>query len=192
LDRAGLSDERRAKVGHDAVRLHQLLPEGARRIRIVFSVLIVLSERDSGVYLFGLADDVCFDTEPVERRERLSVKLGDGSGRQRHRLLITVALPNRKHVVDEVELHVEHRIPVWNCTGGQSPGTHIQGHLPPVIDQRHVDHADLADNLGPHMQGVAGGRPFVHHQARPVVGPRGALHVVPSHSSPSVRLITTL
>jgi hypothetical protein len=58
LDRAGLSDERRTKVCHDAVGLNQLLPERARRTGVVFNVLIVLSERDSGVYLVGLAHDV--------------------------------------------------------------------------------------------------------------------------------------
>src|SRR5690349_14962255 len=96
LDRTDLSDERRAKVGHHAVRLHKLSPEGARRIGFVFSVLIVLSERNSGVYLVGLADDVCFDVEMVERRERLSVELGDRSGRQRHRLLTAVTVPDRE------------------------------------------------------------------------------------------------
>src|SRR5271156_3424429 len=78
---AGLSDERRAEVGHGPVRLHQLLPERARRIGIVFSVLVVLSERDSGFYLVGLGDDMRFDAETVERRERLSVKHGDRFGR---------------------------------------------------------------------------------------------------------------
>src|SRR6202000_578125 len=78
-------------------------------------------------------------------------------------------MPDRKLMADEVELHIEHRIPVWHCAGGQSAWTHIQRHLPPVIYQRHMNHADLADDLGPHMQGVAGGRPFVHHQGWPVV-----------------------
>jgi hypothetical protein len=58
LDRAGLSDERRPKVRHDPVRLHKLLPGYVRLFGIVFSVLIVRSERDSGCYLIGLADDV--------------------------------------------------------------------------------------------------------------------------------------
>src|SRR5271154_846113 len=87
-------------------------------------------------------------------------------------------MPDRKHMADEIELNIERRIPVWNCAGGQSPWTHIQRHLPPVIYQRHMRHADLADDLGPHMQGVAGGRPFIHQQRRPMVGPRGVVHVV--------------
>src|ERR1700760_3524721 len=87
-------------------------------------------------------------------------------------------MPDRKHMADEIELHIERRIPVWNCSGGQSPWTHIQRHLPPVIYQRHVRHADLADDLGPHMQGVAGGRPFVHHQRWPAVASRGVVHVI--------------
>jgi hypothetical protein len=180
LDWADFSDERSTKVCHDPVGLDQLLPERARRIGIVVSVLIVLSERDSGVYLVGLAHDVCFDAEMAERRERLAIKLGDRSGRQRHRLLTAVTVSDRQHVVDEVELHVEHRIPVWNAAGGQSPGTDVQRHLPPVIYQRHMSHADLADDLSPHMQGVAGCRPFLHHQGRPLVGPRGVVHIVPS------------
>jgi hypothetical protein len=81
LDRTDLSDERRAKVGHDPVGLDQLLPERVRCNGIVFSVLLVLSERDSGFYLVRLADDVRFDAEAVERRERLCVKLGDRFGR---------------------------------------------------------------------------------------------------------------
>src|ERR1700761_4989656 len=80
LDRAGLSDERRAEVGHDPMRLHQLLPERARRIGIIFGMLIVLSERNSGVHLVGGANDMRFDTQTVERRECLSVKLGDRFG----------------------------------------------------------------------------------------------------------------
>jgi hypothetical protein len=101
-------------------------------------------------------------------------------------------MPDRKHIADEVKFHVEHRIPVWNCAGAQSAWTHIQRHLPPVIQQRHVNHADLADDLGPHMQGVAGGRPFVHHQGWPVEGPHGAVHIVSSHSSPSPRTIDSV
>jgi hypothetical protein len=58
LDRADLTDERRAEVGHDTMRLYQLLPERARRIGIVFGVLVVLGERDSRFYLVRLADDV--------------------------------------------------------------------------------------------------------------------------------------
>src|ERR1700758_5370383 len=87
-------------------------------------------------------------------------------------------MPDRKHMADEVEFHVEHRVPIWNCAGGQSARTDIQRHLPPVVYQRHVHHADLADDLRPHMQGVAGGRPFVNQQRWPMVGPRGAVHVV--------------
>jgi hypothetical protein len=41
LDRTGLSDERRAKICHAPVGLNQLLPECARRVGIVFNVLIV-------------------------------------------------------------------------------------------------------------------------------------------------------
>ena len=77
LNWAGLSDERRSKGCHDPVGLHQLLPARSGRIGIVFSVLKVLAERDSGVYLVGHAHDVCFDAEPLERRERLSIKLSD-------------------------------------------------------------------------------------------------------------------
>src|ERR1700740_2740460 len=87
-------------------------------------------------------------------------------------------MPDHEHMADEVEFHVEDRVPVWGCTGGQSPWTHIQRHLPPVVYQRHVNHADLADDLGPHMQGVAGGLPFAHHQGRPAVAAYGAVHVV--------------
>jgi hypothetical protein len=81
LDWTGLSDESRAEVGHRPVRLNQLLPERPRRVGIVFSVLVVLSERDSGFHLVGSGADTRFDAEAVERRERLPVKLGDRFGR---------------------------------------------------------------------------------------------------------------
>src|SRR5882757_4992498 len=135
VDRTGLSDERRAKVRHDPVGLHELLPKRMHRIGIVSSMLIVLRERDGGVYLIGLAQDMCFDVEVVERRERLSVELSDGFGRQLHGLLTTVTVADRKPMVDEVELHVEQAIPVWNCAGGQSPGADIQRDLPPMVYQ---------------------------------------------------------
>src|SRR5271168_2351005 len=101
-------------------------------------------------------------------------------------------MPDRKHMVDEVEFHVEHPIPVWNCAGGQSAGTHVRRYLPPVIQQRYVNHPNLADDLAPHVQGVAGGRPFVDQQRWPVVGPSGAVHVVPSRSWPSVRMMESV
>src|SRR6476660_2279890 len=149
-------------------------------------MLIVLCERNGGVYLVRLAHYVCLDAEPVECRERLAVKLGDRFGHQRDSLMTAVTVPDCEPMPDEVELHVEQRIPIWNGAGSQSAWADIERHLPPMVQQRHVNHADLADNLDPHVQGVTGGRPVVDHQGRPV--PRGALHVVSSPSSPSVRL----
>src|ERR1700722_11628787 len=95
-------------------------------------------------------------------------------------------------MADEVEFHVKYRILVWDRAGCQSAWAYVQRHLPPMVDQRHVFQADLADDLGPHMQGVACGRPLVHHQGWPLVGPRGAVHVVPSQSWPSLRMIDSV
>ena len=58
------------------MRLHQLLPKRARRIRIVFGVLVVLRERNGGFDLVGLADD-----EAVEGVARLELDALDGAGR---------------------------------------------------------------------------------------------------------------
>src|ERR1700744_4300439 len=90
-------------------------------------------------------------------------------------------MADRKHVADEIKLHVEHCIAIRDGARGQPSWTYIQSHLPPVIEQRHVDHADLADDLRPHVQGVACARPFVRHQGRPTVGPYGFVHGVRLH-----------
>ena len=51
--------------------------------------------------------------------------------------------------------------------GREPPGGDVQRHVPPVVDQRPVHHADLAHDLRPQLEGVAGRLPLVDGQRRP-------------------------
>ena len=39
-------------------------------------------------------------------------------------------------MVDEIELHFENAIAIWNRRSRKSAGIHVKRNLPPMIDQR--------------------------------------------------------
>ena len=59
-------------------------------------------------------------------------------------------------VIDEVELDFESAGAVRDGRSGEPARGHIQRDIPPVIDQGRERHADLADDLSPHVQRVVG------------------------------------
>src|SRR6185312_6912479 len=109
MDRADLTGKRCAKFEYYPVRLHQLLPERANCVSIVFGMLVVFGERDRRVNLVRVRDDLGFNAQTIQRREGFTVELGYRFGHQRYRSIAPVAVADRQHMVDEVELHVEYR-----------------------------------------------------------------------------------
>jgi hypothetical protein len=119
MHRADFPDEGRTKVADYPVCLNQLPPERTRRVAIVGGMLIVFGERDSGLDLIGTRDDVSFDSETVQCRERFAVKLRDRFGGQWHDPLVALTVTDGEDMVDEVELQVKDRVAVWNCGGAK-------------------------------------------------------------------------
>ena len=177
MNGAYLADEGRAEFADHPVCLHELLPKHPCGVGIVVGVLIIFSERDGGIYLVGARDDPRLDAQTVQRREGFSVELGHWFGLQWHRTLASIAVTDDERLGGEVELHVENGGAVRDRAGRQPAWADVQGHLPPMVDQRHMCHANLAHDLDPHMQGVARWRPVVNPQRRPSVGSDGGFHL---------------
>ena len=83
------------------------------------------------------------------------VEAGDRARLERDLPAIAVGRPDDELVVDEVELDLEARAPVVHERRREAAGEHVQRYLPPVVDHRLEREADLADDLGPHVQRVA-------------------------------------
>ena len=150
-----------------AVGLRQLTPEQRARRRRRRRRARVLGERDCGSTSFGPAEIV--RRRPVGQRRQVrrwnsatGLRLQrDAPGARRRSLRI------RSCVVDEVELDRRTPAAVRDRRGGQPSRRDVERYLPPVVHQRRVRQTDLADDLGPHVQGVPRRGPVLHPQGRP-------------------------
>ena len=68
---------------------------------------------------------------------------------------------NMQRMPLKVELDLEDARCVGNWTRRQPAGVDIQGDMPPMIHGWGERHADLANNLRPHVEGAIGRLPFV-------------------------------
>ncbi len=50
---------------------------------------------------------------------------------------------------------------IWYGSGGQAAGVDIQSDVPPMVQGRTQGHADLADDLRPHVESTVCILPFV-------------------------------
>lgn len=167
VHRTDLAEEIRPEHLQDTLGLHELPPEEVGGLGVVTVVLTVLSERDRRIHLVGCAVDASRDTQLVQRSEGAGVELGYGLCDERHRTTATVARADVQPVLEEVEFDVEDGVPVRDRRGAQPSRRDVQRRLPPVVDHRRVSHPDLADDLQPHVEGVAGRGPFRRAQPRP-------------------------
>jgi hypothetical protein len=167
VDRADLADEVRTELPDHAVGLHELPPEQLGRPSVVGRVLVVVGKRDRRFDLVRCRPDGCRDAQLVQRGHQLGIEDGDRLGVERHRADPAVTVPNMDLVVDEVELDVEAAGTVRNRGGGQPTWADVQRHLPPMVQQRGMGEPDLAHDLGPHVQCVAGLDPVLDSQAGP-------------------------
>ena len=128
---------------------------------------MVVGERDRRVHLVrpDVEDDV--DAQLAECLHGLGVELGDRPRRQPDEPLLACAAAQPQVVGDEVELEVEGPAAVGDRPGGETTGADVQGHLPPVVEERALREPDLPHDLGPHVQGVAGLGPVLDPQSWP-------------------------
>src|SRR5580704_2114194 len=67
----------------------------------------------------------------------------------------------------EVELDFEQSPRVRNGPSGQTARVDVKSNVPPLIQRRGKNHADLADDLHPHVHGAIGFLPFMQRKRRP-------------------------
>ena len=169
----------RKSVQHP-VGLQELAPEQAGRLALVGGVAGVLRKWDRRFHLVGMRLDPGPDTQLGQRVQGLGVEVGYRFGLEVDVATRSGADPDAQLLVDEVEFHVERTILVGDRRGGQASWADVQRHLPPVVDQRCVRQADLADDLCPHVQGVPGRAPVGNPQSWPCSGQACVVH---RHSS---------
>lgn len=81
---------------------------------------------------------------PIEVRDRPRIE-GDVLRRP-------MALPDGDVMGAEVELDLEHALPIGDGGRRQAARAHVQGYLPPVVEEGRKREPDLADDLSPHVQ----------------------------------------
>ncbi len=167
VDRADLAHEPGPEFGQDPIRGEQLPPEQVRVLGAVGCVLGVGLERDGALDLPRLGPDGDLQVEFAQRRHGLAVELGDRFRRQGDPPLVAAAGPDVQLVFAEVELDVERTPVVRDQRGGQAACGDVERDLPPVVDHRRHRQSDLAHDLSPHVQRVAGIGPLPHEQRRP-------------------------
>ena len=180
VHRAGLADEPGAEHLEDALHLDEREPEPPHGVRVVAGVDPVVRERDRVGDLDRHRPDLGGDTEVGEqrhRRSRRSRRPGVDQVERTTRRPTTVMTSRRWSTKSKS---------IWNagpvgCGISEvvSPRRrHVQRDVPPVVDERLVGQAHLADHLGVQVQGVAGVLPVGNRDRRPAFG------ICHSHGSP--------
>ncbi len=173
VHRAHLADEARAERFHHPVALHQRAPEFLRESRIVLRVHTVLVERERVRDLVRHGPDVHGDVEPLQQLHEGGVEIHHRHRRERERLDPPVAGLHDQPVLDEVEHDAEGARAEGDRRGREPARRHVKCDVPPMIDSRCQRQADLADDLRPQMERVAGLAPVGERQAGPGGGRGG-------------------
>jgi hypothetical protein len=103
------------------------------------------------------------------------MEVGDRLRLQGKGLAPAVVDADPQAVLDKVEIDLEGARAMGDRRGGQATAGEVKRHLPPVIDHWRLRQADLADDLGPHVERGAGFVTGGHRQARPILGARCAM-----------------
>ena len=159
VDRAGFADVASPKQCEDPVDLHEGPPESLDGVGVVRAVLLVLIEWNGLDHLGWTWMNRDADTKFVEGGHRGCVERRDRSRLEDDMAAGAIGGSQLEHVVEEIELNLETSPAGVHERGGEAAGGHVHRHVPPLIDHRRECHADLADDLGPHVQRVARVRP---------------------------------
>lgn len=156
------SSEARAERRECPIRVHELAPEGVRRIRVLTGVRCVLSKRDREFHLIRCPVDARVESELTELLEEPRREVSDRHGHEREHTLTAVAVPDHQLVLYEIELDVEDSVAVHLRPGPEASGCDVQRDVPPVVHVGRAHHADLAHDLQPTVQRIAGVGLAVH------------------------------
>ena len=144
---------------------------------------VILVEADRVGDLDRHRPDPHLQAERAQPGHDLGVEIGDRTGPQWQRLAPAVAGVDAQRVVDEIEIDLEGQAAIRHRRGGQPAAGHIERHMPPMVDRGRQREADLADDLGPQMQGGAGVLPLR-------IGQGGPTTILGLHDSPPLPLGT--
>ena len=92
------------------------------------------------------------DSERLEQSEKLRMEIGHRARLEANAFRFAAGRGDVERVIDEVELNFKDALAVRNRRRRQAPGTDVERDLPPMIDARGQRQADLAHDLGPHVQ----------------------------------------
>jgi hypothetical protein len=173
MDGTDLADEARAKEGEHTIDLHQGLPEAVRLLGIIGGMRHVPLERDGIVEFNRHGPDSDFEAKRTQPPHDLAMELGDRAGPQRQPLAPAAAGLDQELMIGEVEVDLERIAVIRHQRGGEAPCRDIERDLPPVIYERRLGQADLADHLGPQLQGRTRVVPCRQGQRRPFCGAAG-------------------
>jgi len=93
------------------------------------------------------------DAERVQKGHEFVVEVGHRAWHERHGLHDPLTRGDAEAVSHEVEINGEGPTAIRNWGRGESPGGHIEGHMPPMVQLWTQDEPNLPDNLHPHMEG---------------------------------------
>ncbi len=170
VDRTGFADETGAELAEQAVGVHELPPERVRGLRIIGGVPGVFGEGNRWFDFIGTALNPRREPQCVQGLHGLGIELRYRFRRERDGAGVTIVGTNHQPVREKIEFDIEEPVAVGDRRGRQPAWAHIEGDLPPVIEQRGVREPDLADDLRPHMQGLACVRPVRYPELRPCGG----------------------
>ncbi len=128
----------------------------------------VLFAADHGARHFDRhGPDPGLETEAREVLHHLAIEIGHGPGNEADLPLLPGVGLDGQLVIDEVEADLERPRSVWNRRRGQPARGHVERHLPRVIERRGPGEADLAHDLGHHVERGIGVLPSLVGQGRP-------------------------
>src|SRR5450432_3535786 len=128
---------------------------------VVRAVGEIAVERNGAGNFLRLEIDFHRDSERCQTLRDAAVETGNRLRYQGPRGAGTLARVNPDRMLLKIELDFEYARRVWHRSRGQAARVDIQGDVPPLIQGRRESHADLANNLGPHVKSAVRILPFV-------------------------------
>jgi hypothetical protein len=172
-DRARLADETRPELLEQPIGADERSPEQLDVSRFVQGLDLVLLERDGLGHLDRAWPDPDVDAAVSQPRHQLPVEGGHGSGSKVHDECLRPSVGHDEAMVDEVEGDLKGAVSVRDRWRREAPGGDLERDVPPVVHRRRERQADLADDLGPHVQGGDRRLPLPPRQLGPSFSPGG-------------------
>jgi hypothetical protein len=138
-------------------------------VGIVAGVAGVLLEGDGVGHLLRHSVDLDLDPERIQARHQLIVEVRDAARIEGDELARSFTGDDGEIVVDEVEIDLEDAASVGERPSGETAGGEVEGGVPELILERGELDIELADDLGPHVQGFPRVGPGIEGQRRPAL-----------------------